>query len=82
MLYIVEFWRSCLDTFGGVMGGRDVDILTIQDRIRLNIGLRESQFREFKSAWEGRAENRVSRDPREIAHKPWLVLLTLMVVNC
>ncbi|GIO14723.1 hypothetical protein J19TS2_42780 [Cohnella xylanilytica] len=64
------------------MGGRDVDILTIQDRIRLNIGLRESQFREFKSAWEGRAENRVSRDPREIAHKPWLVLLTLMVVNC
>lgn len=44
-----------------------MDILTIKERIILNIQLRESQFREFKSAWEGKPDERTSRDPREIA---------------
>lgn len=44
-----------------------MDLLTIQERIKMNIGLRESQFREFKSAWEGKPEKKVPREPREIA---------------
>lgn len=42
------------------------DILIFKDRIINSIDLGESQFREFKSAFEGPPDNKTARDPRLI----------------
>ena len=42
-------------------------VLTLGERIRQSIGLGESHFREFKSAYEQRPEGPRRRDPKSIA---------------
>ena len=42
------------------------DVLIIQERVRNTISLRESHFREFKTAWEGRPDNKKPRLTKKI----------------
>ncbi len=44
-----------------------MDALKIKERIEKTIELGESQFREFKSAWEGPPGSKKARDPKSIA---------------
>src|SRR5713101_3165124 len=44
-----------------------MDTLKIQERIEKTIELGESQFREFKSAWDGPPTAKVPRDPKPVA---------------
>ncbi len=44
----------------------EVDILTLQERVRASLAMSESHFREFKSAWEGPPGDKRPRDPKTI----------------
>lgn len=44
-----------------------MDILQLGERIRQSIQLGESQFREFKSAFEGPVTNKKPRNPKDVA---------------
>lgn len=43
-----------------------IDAVPLADRIKTDINLGESHFREFKSAWEGPPDNKTSRDKKAI----------------
>ena len=42
------------------------DVLIIQERVKNTIILGESHFREFKTAWEGRPDNKKPRLTKKI----------------
>lgn len=44
----------------------EVDILTLQERVRATLSMSESHFREFKSAWEGHPRDKSPRDPKTV----------------
>lgn len=44
----------------------DVNILTLQERVRAALTMSESHFREFKSAWEGKPGEKHQRDPKTV----------------
>ncbi|MCM0080831.1 putative DNA binding domain-containing protein [Geomonas sp. Red32] len=44
-----------------------MDPLLLSERIKRTIELSESQFREFKSAWEGHPDNKKPRDSKSVA---------------
>jgi ATP-dependent DNA helicase RecG len=44
-----------------------MDILLLTERIQQTIELGESQFREFKSAWEGQISDKRPREPKMVA---------------
>ena len=44
-----------------------MELLLITERIQKSIDLGESQFREFKSAWEGSPTAKKHRDPKLVA---------------
>jgi ATP-dependent DNA helicase RecG len=44
-----------------------MDILVLAERVQKTIELRESQFREFKSAWEGPPNEKKPRDPKSVS---------------
>ncbi|MFN0037407.1 MAG: ATP-binding protein [Saprospiraceae bacterium] len=46
----------------------EVDLLRMKDRIEIALELGESQFREFKSALEGRPGEKIPRDLKEIGY--------------
>src|SRR5260221_486244 len=44
-----------------------MDVLLLTERILKTIEMRESPFREFKSAWEGPPATKLVRDPKSVA---------------
>ncbi|PPH42894.1 hypothetical protein C5C86_03170 [Rathayibacter sp. AY1E4] len=44
----------------------EVDVLSLQERVRATLAMSESHFREFKSAWEGPPADRRARDPKTV----------------